>query len=356
MYTNNIALYEGEEPFIFISYAHKDSEKVLPIVARLQQNGFRVWYDAGIEAGSEWPENVAEHLLASGCVVAFITPNAVASVNCRREINFAISEEKPLLAINLEETELSAGMKLQLNSQQQMFYNRHADEDSFFNSLCQADMMQSCRGEAVESTGRKVVKLLQNVEKDEKRTFELTVFSPINVDIYLNSDASHIMKIDKYSGFDYKYNNITTGEEFTLIFKAKNLEKRVTLKAPEQGGSVEYRLHAILSELDILSTYDREEAWRVIELKPCGYAFEQIENVGKAEDVDRLLEQLDELQDAYVVARCMRALGELARKYKRDVVAEMVAVYVPYERKPSYAYLFEEYLPKDIVAKFKEKK
>ena len=29
--------YKGQQPYIFISYAHKDSEIVLPIIARLQK-------------------------------------------------------------------------------------------------------------------------------------------------------------------------------------------------------------------------------------------------------------------------------------------------------------------------------
>ena len=57
-----IAMYNGNEPYIFISYAHKNSDVVLPIIEALADNGFRVWYDAGIEAGTEWPEYVAEKL------------------------------------------------------------------------------------------------------------------------------------------------------------------------------------------------------------------------------------------------------------------------------------------------------
>lgn len=356
MFTKDIVAYEGAEPYIFISYAHKDSAKIMPIITALQQRGFRIWFDGGIEAGSEWPEYVAEHLLKSGCVVAFITPNAVASPNCRQEINFAIDEEKPLLVVHLEKTELTAGMKMRLNSHQQMFYERHAEEESFLNSLSEAAILQNCKGEIQEQVQYKSQKVIRPVQKGDKRTFELTVFSPINVDVYLNTESNHIMKIDKYSGFDYKFNEITTDQEYTLLFKGNNFEKRITLEAPEEGGRVEYRLQAVLSEFDILATYDREEALRVISLKPCGYAYEQLEKVGKAEDVDKLLEQLKELEDAYVLACCMRALGALAKKYKRDVVAEMVEVYVAYERKSSYAWMFEKYIPQEIVARFKEKK
>ena len=44
--------YKGDRPFLFISYAHKDSERVLPIIRRLMAQGYRVWYDAGIDPGT----------------------------------------------------------------------------------------------------------------------------------------------------------------------------------------------------------------------------------------------------------------------------------------------------------------
>ena len=145
MQIENGRVYEGSEPYIFISYAHKDSAKMLPIIRKLQQIGFRIWFDEGIEAGSEWPEYVAEHLLNSSCVLAFITKNAVASPNCRQEINFAIDEEKPLLVIHLEETTLTPGMRMRLNSHQQMFYNRHADVESFVATLSDSVLLKGCK-------------------------------------------------------------------------------------------------------------------------------------------------------------------------------------------------------------------
>ena len=54
--------YEGNEKYIFFSYAHRDSATVLPMIEYMQEKGFRVWYDAGIEAGTEWPGYIEEHL------------------------------------------------------------------------------------------------------------------------------------------------------------------------------------------------------------------------------------------------------------------------------------------------------
>ena len=54
--------YEGSEPYIFLSYAHKNTDMVMPVFRGLDKEGFRIWYGAGTEPGTEWPEYIAEHL------------------------------------------------------------------------------------------------------------------------------------------------------------------------------------------------------------------------------------------------------------------------------------------------------
>ncbi len=41
--------YEGNEKYIFVSYAHVDGDIVYPIIERLHDAGFRIWFDEGIE-------------------------------------------------------------------------------------------------------------------------------------------------------------------------------------------------------------------------------------------------------------------------------------------------------------------
>lgn len=40
-----IPAYKGSEPYIFLSYAHKNADKVLPEIDRLRKLGYHVWYD-----------------------------------------------------------------------------------------------------------------------------------------------------------------------------------------------------------------------------------------------------------------------------------------------------------------------
>lgn len=138
-------VYEGREKYIFVSYSHKDADKVLSIIDALNANGYRVWYDSGIEAGTEWPEYIEEHLINSHVVLVFMSPSAVESRNCRNEINFALELKKEMLVVYLEDTELLKGMRLQLNSTQSLFRKHHTSDESFIQSLVKAKILQECR-------------------------------------------------------------------------------------------------------------------------------------------------------------------------------------------------------------------
>ena len=140
-----IAAYEGNLPFIFVSYAHKDSREVFDLIEKLAARGYRIWYDEGIEPGSEWPENIANHLLRAEMVLAMITNDSMDSVNCRREINYAMSKGKPLLSVVLEKTEIPAGMELQLSSQQSVLRYNFTDENRFLDKIESCSYMEPCK-------------------------------------------------------------------------------------------------------------------------------------------------------------------------------------------------------------------
>ena len=137
--------YEGKEPFVFISYAHKDKELVLPIIQGLQDRGFRVWYDQGIEVGREWPEYIAQCVKKSDCVLAFVSSNFDLSNNCRREINYAIDKRKTIMVIYLEDKEkLSEGMQMQLGVLHAMYLNRYSDHMGLVEDLIGEKLLKSC--------------------------------------------------------------------------------------------------------------------------------------------------------------------------------------------------------------------
>ena len=141
----NFKPYEGHDPFIFISYAHKNSDRVIPILEKLDEAGYRVWYDDGIAPGSEWPEYIAEHLNGCQTVIAFVSPESIDSPNCRREVTYALSKRKPFLGVLLEETQMSPGMELQLSAQQCILRHNYRTEEEFLNKILTTEMLKPCR-------------------------------------------------------------------------------------------------------------------------------------------------------------------------------------------------------------------
>ena len=140
-----VPAYEGDSPYIFISYAHKDSDSVMRVLDVMQSRGYRFWYDDGIVPGSEWPEYIAAHLDKAAVVVAFISDNSVKSSNCRREITFALSRNKPFISVFLEETELPLGLELQLSSAQSVLKHNFNTEEAFWDKLCTTPILEPCK-------------------------------------------------------------------------------------------------------------------------------------------------------------------------------------------------------------------
>jgi TolB-like protein len=110
--------YRGDEDYIFVSYAHLNSNQVYPDLELLRSGGFNVWYDEGISPGSRWTTELADAIEHCTLFIAFLSPAAVASENCSNEIEFAVSRRCPILVVHTEETEVPSGLELSLGGRQ----------------------------------------------------------------------------------------------------------------------------------------------------------------------------------------------------------------------------------------------
>ncbi len=139
--------YQGKEKYIFISYSHRDTVKVFPIISRLMENGYRVWYDQGIDPGTEWDENIALHINECGYFIAFMSSNYLGSSNCKDELNYARDLEKDRLIVYLEDVTLPAGMAMRVNRLQSIFKHTYVNENDFYEKLFAANNINLCKGE-----------------------------------------------------------------------------------------------------------------------------------------------------------------------------------------------------------------
>ena len=137
------SLYEGNSPYIFISYAHRDIGQVKPIIHDLQKKGFRIWYDSGIKVGTEWPQYIAEHIKCCSCFLFFITKNYLASSSCQNEIYYALKEKREVLPVFLEDIELDAGLDMQIGHIQALKITNSKHLMSF-DEISNSDKIQIC--------------------------------------------------------------------------------------------------------------------------------------------------------------------------------------------------------------------
>ena len=111
---------DGESPFIFVSYAHKDARFVFPVIDGVSANGYKVWYDGGIKVSASWTEEIAKAIQTCAVFLAFISKNAMESDFVRREIEFALTiPKKIIIPVYLDGMNvLPSGLALMLSTTQ----------------------------------------------------------------------------------------------------------------------------------------------------------------------------------------------------------------------------------------------
>ena len=141
--------YQGDESYVFVSYAHKDKDLVYPLIRTMQENGYNVWFDEDITPASEFTEYIAENLLRSAFFIAMITPQYLASHYCRHELSFACNLNKKRLLIYLEEVTLTPGLQMMTTDQQAILKYQYSDTSYFYDKLFHSDGIDICKSQSI---------------------------------------------------------------------------------------------------------------------------------------------------------------------------------------------------------------
>ncbi len=143
--------YDGKDRYVFISYSHGDHEVVLPVIKRLQDHHLRVWFDSRIEAGTDWRDEIADHIVECELFLVFMSKNYIASDNCRSELNFADRRKKKRLIVFIEEVEkMPAGIEMSITSDQNIHRNKFAGDAEFIRSILACDAVAACKTREVK--------------------------------------------------------------------------------------------------------------------------------------------------------------------------------------------------------------
>jgi hypothetical protein len=89
---------------IFLSYSHQDRERVRPIVARLEAQGWKVWWDRTLLPGQRWEDQLREELKNCHAMVVIWTRHSVASRWVRYEASEGLKIDG-LVPIQLDQFE-----------------------------------------------------------------------------------------------------------------------------------------------------------------------------------------------------------------------------------------------------------
>lgn len=113
--------YTGPDSYAFLSYSRKDTDRIRPLIDRLQMAGCRIWYDEGIHNSSEWTEIIADRLANTSLLFVVISKNSVESKYVKREIKYAEGKDIPILPFYIEDVKLPSELEFLIGTMQSVF-------------------------------------------------------------------------------------------------------------------------------------------------------------------------------------------------------------------------------------------
>ncbi len=93
--------YIGNEPYLFVSYSHRDTAQVYPVLDILYDNKYRLWYDESCETGNDFRDELKNKIEGCSGVILFVSESSMNSPFCGMEILCAKEKNKRIFPIYL---------------------------------------------------------------------------------------------------------------------------------------------------------------------------------------------------------------------------------------------------------------
>ncbi|MBR4420461.1 MAG: leucine-rich repeat protein [Clostridia bacterium] len=92
-----------KENYYFVSYSHKDYNRVFKDILKLEEMGINVWYDNEMHIGENWREVAQLYISKFQCsgIIFYLTENSITSPACNQEVEYALKHNKNFLSINV---------------------------------------------------------------------------------------------------------------------------------------------------------------------------------------------------------------------------------------------------------------
>ena len=119
IYKINLDSYEGNEPYIFISYSHADTKQVYQILKLIDREKYRFWFDDTMEIGEDFREELRLRIENCSAFLLFLSNSALNSKYCGMEIITAYKYNKKIYPVFLsDDIEIPASLKMILENLQ----------------------------------------------------------------------------------------------------------------------------------------------------------------------------------------------------------------------------------------------
>lgn len=108
--------YTGNEPYLFVSYSHKDTAAVYPILDALYDRKYRIWYDESCENGNDFRDELRHRIEKAEAVLLFVSKSSMTSPFCGMEIIVARENNKRLYPIYLDDVDVPPAFAILLSN------------------------------------------------------------------------------------------------------------------------------------------------------------------------------------------------------------------------------------------------
>ncbi len=108
--------YVGNDPYIFVSYSHRDTEKVYPVLDALYDMKFRIWYDESCETGNDFREELRVRIKNCQAVLLFVSESSMSSPFCGMEILTAKEYQKKIVPVCIDNAPVPPAFKIWLDN------------------------------------------------------------------------------------------------------------------------------------------------------------------------------------------------------------------------------------------------
>ena len=114
---------------LFISYARENKPDVEALVRDLDALGYQTWVDSSLRGGQTWWDEILRRIADCDVFVAIVSGHTLNSVACKRELEWALALNKPVLPLAVER--LPDALPRTLSMRQIVDYSQSGREAAF---------------------------------------------------------------------------------------------------------------------------------------------------------------------------------------------------------------------------------